>query len=206
MLFRVDFKSGFPVSSQVAAQIKAAAASGALRPGEALPAIGTLAEELRVGRNSVAKAYAEVEGLGIIELAPGGTYRLKENHRQLRKEVARAADASAAQEPGRQRKSLVPSLPGWLAFGACLALAGALSAAMVKAAVLRGESASIMVSLLLTALLLPLHPRMQRVIERQLFPKRHSLKSALDSLKAEAWTQPDLEAFLGKVIDAAEKI
>ena len=47
MLLRVDYKSGQPVYAQLVAQIKTGA--GALRPGEALPAIGPLAEELRVG-------------------------------------------------------------------------------------------------------------------------------------------------------------
>lgn len=77
MLFRVDFKSPKPVYLQVAEQIKEAAASGTLRPGEALPAIGGLAGELRVNRNAIAKAYAELEELGVIEMRPGGQYHLK---------------------------------------------------------------------------------------------------------------------------------
>ena len=77
MLHRVDFKSGRPVHLQVMDQIKGAAASGALRPGEALPSIGPLAEELRVNRNSVARAYSELERLGVIEMHPGRGYFLK---------------------------------------------------------------------------------------------------------------------------------
>ncbi len=70
-------------------QIKAAAASGALRPGEALPSIRPLAEELRVNRNTVAKAYSELESLGVIETLAGRGCFLKENHSALRKEVRR---------------------------------------------------------------------------------------------------------------------
>ena len=89
MILQVNFKSGMPVYLQIVDQIKAAAASGALRPGEALPSIRPLAEELRVNRNTVAKAYAELESLGVIETLPGKGCFLKENHSALRKEVRR---------------------------------------------------------------------------------------------------------------------
>jgi DNA-binding transcriptional MocR family regulator len=42
-----------------------------LAPGDPLPSIRPLAEELRVNRNTVAKAYAELESLGIIETIAG---------------------------------------------------------------------------------------------------------------------------------------
>ena len=89
MLLQLNFKSGKPVYLQVVDQIKAAAASGALRPGEALPSIRPLAEELRVNRNTIAKAYAELESLGVIEALPGKGCFLKENQSPLRKEVRR---------------------------------------------------------------------------------------------------------------------
>jgi len=78
-----------PIYLQVVDQIKAAAASGALRPGEVLPSIRPLAEELRVNRNTVAKAYSELESLGVIETLPGRGCFLKANHSALRKEVRR---------------------------------------------------------------------------------------------------------------------
>ena len=59
-------------------QIKAAAAGGALRPGEPLPSIRPLAQHLRVNRNTVAKAYAELESQGVIETIPGKGCFLKE--------------------------------------------------------------------------------------------------------------------------------
>ncbi|HTQ84923.1 MAG TPA: GntR family transcriptional regulator [Candidatus Solibacter sp.] len=87
MLIQVNFKSGKPVYLQMVDQIKAAAASGALQPGEALPSIRPLAEELRLNRNTVAKAYAELESQGVIETLPGKGCFLKENHSPLRKEI-----------------------------------------------------------------------------------------------------------------------
>ncbi len=89
MIFQINFKSGMPIYLQLADQIKAAAASGALRPGEALPSIRPLAEELRVNRNTVAKAYTELESLGVIKTLPGRGCFLNENHSALRKEVRR---------------------------------------------------------------------------------------------------------------------
>ena len=87
MLIQLNFKSGKPVYLQVVDQVKAAAASGALRAGEALPSIRPLAEQLRLNRNTVAKAYAELEGQGVIETIAGRGCFLKENHSPFRKEV-----------------------------------------------------------------------------------------------------------------------
>jgi GntR family transcriptional regulator len=89
MLLQINYKSGKPVYLQVVDQIKAAAASGVLKPGEALPCIRPLAEELRVNRNTIAKAYSELESLGVIETLPGKGCFLKENHSPLRKDVRR---------------------------------------------------------------------------------------------------------------------
>jgi len=71
MLLQIDFKSGKPVYLQLVDQVRYAAASGGLRTGEPLPTIRPLAEELRVNRNTVAKAYAELESQGVIETIPG---------------------------------------------------------------------------------------------------------------------------------------
>ena len=89
MKLQINFKSGMPVYLQIVDQIKAAAASGALKSGEALPSIRPAAEELRINRNTVAKAYAELESMGVIETVPGKGCFLKENHSPLRKEVRR---------------------------------------------------------------------------------------------------------------------
>jgi GntR family transcriptional regulator len=85
MLLQIDFKSGKPVYLQLVDQIRYAAASGGLRTGEPLPSIRPLAEELRVNRNTVAKAYAELENQGIIETVPGKGCFLKESNSLLTK-------------------------------------------------------------------------------------------------------------------------
>jgi GntR family transcriptional regulator len=79
MIFQIDFKSGKPVYLQLVDQIRYAAASGTLHSGEPLPSIRPLAEELRVNRNTIAKAYAELENQGVIETIPGKGCFLKKS-------------------------------------------------------------------------------------------------------------------------------
>jgi GntR family transcriptional regulator len=87
MIFQVDFKSGKPVYLQLVDQIRYAAASGVLRPGDLLPSIRPLAEELRVNRNTIAKAYTDLESQGVIETIPGKGCFLKENNSPFTKQV-----------------------------------------------------------------------------------------------------------------------
>jgi GntR family transcriptional regulator len=87
MRIHLNFKSGKPVYLQVVDQVKSAAASGAIRSGESLPSIRPLAEELRVNRNTVAKAYAELESQGVIETIAGKGCFLRTNHSPFKKAV-----------------------------------------------------------------------------------------------------------------------
>ncbi|HPY29699.1 MAG TPA: GntR family transcriptional regulator [Verrucomicrobiota bacterium] len=87
MLFHVDFKTGKPAYLQLVDQVRYAAASGGLRAGEALPSVRQLAEELRVNRNTVAKAYTELESQGIIETVPGKGCFLKDGNTPFTKAV-----------------------------------------------------------------------------------------------------------------------
>src|SRR5256885_17052278 len=91
-----------PVYLQVVDQLKSAAASGALRAGEPLPSIRPLAEQLRINRNTVAKAYSELEAEGVIETIAGKGCFLKESRspfsRQIRlQRLAGAIDAAIVQ-------------------------------------------------------------------------------------------------------------
>ncbi|MBY0497310.1 MAG: GntR family transcriptional regulator [Cyanobacteria bacterium] len=52
-------------------QVKHAIETGALRPGEQLPSLRPLAEELVINPNTVAKAYRELAHQGVIELRQG---------------------------------------------------------------------------------------------------------------------------------------
>ena len=87
MLFQIDFKSGTPVYLQLVDQIRYAAAAGSLKSGEPLPPIRALAEQLRVNRNTIAKAYAELEGQGVIQTIQGKGCFLSENNSPFKKQV-----------------------------------------------------------------------------------------------------------------------
>src|SRR5437879_322069 len=127
MLLKVDFKSGEPVYLQLISQVRLAAASGALRPGETLPSSGAAAEQLRISRNHVAKAYRELENLGIIEMVPGKGRCLKEQHRPSHKGVLRAQTARLARREAQRtfRQTLARSFPPVIATTLYLLLAGA---------------------------------------------------------------------------------
>jgi GntR family transcriptional regulator len=89
MRFQLSFKSGKAVYLQLVDQVRMAAASGALQPGDALPSIRPLAEDLRVNRNTVAKAYAELESQGVIETIAGKGCFVRAGSSPLRKDVRR---------------------------------------------------------------------------------------------------------------------
>ena len=71
MIFRPNAASGVPIYLQLMEQVKHAIETGALRPGDQLPGIRPLAEELVINPNTVAKAYRELEHDGVIELRHG---------------------------------------------------------------------------------------------------------------------------------------
>jgi GntR family transcriptional regulator len=71
MLLRPNPSSGVPIYLQLMEQVKHAIETGALRPGEQLPGIRPLAEELVINPNTVAKVYRELEHEGVIELRHG---------------------------------------------------------------------------------------------------------------------------------------
>ena len=95
MRFQINFKSGKPVYLQLVDQVKTAAASGVVQPGEPLPSIRLLAEELRVNRNTIAKAYAELEHQGVIETSAGKGSFISANNSPLKKDVRRKLLAQA---------------------------------------------------------------------------------------------------------------
>ena len=61
MLFRPNPASGVPIYLQLMEQVKHAVETGPLRPGEQLPGIRRLSEELVINPNTVAKVYRELE-------------------------------------------------------------------------------------------------------------------------------------------------
>jgi GntR family transcriptional regulator len=71
--FRIDVStgSGTPIYRQIVDQVRLAVATGTLSPGEALPSVRSLAEQLTINFNTVSKAYAELVREGILESLQG---------------------------------------------------------------------------------------------------------------------------------------
>jgi GntR family transcriptional regulator len=96
MLFRPNPSLGVPIYLQLMEQVKHAIETGALRPGDQLPGMRPLAEELVINPNTVAKAYRELEREGVIELRHGAGAFVSANAAPKKTESVRAAQAVVA--------------------------------------------------------------------------------------------------------------
>lgn len=67
----IDLADAKPAYRQLTDRVKAAVARGELRPGDKLPSIRDAAVTARVNRNTVAKAYLELEREGIVYTRQG---------------------------------------------------------------------------------------------------------------------------------------
>src|SRR5277367_2182119 len=69
--FRVEFKTGSPVSEQLVYAVKKAVISGLMRTGDKFPSVRTLSQELRINPNTAHKVIAALIGEGLLEVKPG---------------------------------------------------------------------------------------------------------------------------------------
>lgn len=69
--WHIEFHSGIPVYKQIIHQVQAAITAGRLKPGDQLPTIRALHEQLNVNPNTVAKAYRELQHLGHLSAEHG---------------------------------------------------------------------------------------------------------------------------------------
>src|SRR4030067_661899 len=75
LLLQIDFRSGLPIYTQLVNQVQAQVVGGIVKPGDQLPTVRALAEELRVNFNTVARAYRILDEARIISTQQGrGTY------------------------------------------------------------------------------------------------------------------------------------
>lgn len=75
IILHLDFRSGLPIYTQIVNQIQSHLASGALQVGDQLPTVRSLADDLGVNFNTVARAYRIMDKARIISTQQGrGTY------------------------------------------------------------------------------------------------------------------------------------
>lgn len=73
--FSLDVKSGVPFYKQIIFQVEMAIADGRLEKGAQLPTVRSLAVDLSINPNTVARAYAEMEIRNIVVTQQGsGTF------------------------------------------------------------------------------------------------------------------------------------
>ena len=106
-LVLIDPRDATPIYAQLERGLRAAIATGRLKPGDQLPTVRELAVELRINANTVARVYAELERAGAIETrrgvgsfvtaTPAQARSPREHERRLRAFVTRVlADAESA--------------------------------------------------------------------------------------------------------------
>jgi GntR family transcriptional regulator len=101
MQLQISTSDGVPIYQQIVNQVRYLIAAGRLKPGEELPPIRVLAEQLTVNPNTVARAYLELERAGAVTKRHGaGTYvseaRQALPQREKTKILARRVDALLA--------------------------------------------------------------------------------------------------------------
>ena len=75
MQIHISQSDGVPIYLQIVNQVKYLVASGRMAPGDELPPIRTLAEQLLINPNTVARAYRELELAGVVtKRRTAGTY------------------------------------------------------------------------------------------------------------------------------------
>ncbi len=98
MQIQISASDSVPIYHQIVSQVRYLIAAGRLQPGEELPPIRVLAEDLTVNPNTVARAYLELERAGIVTKRHGsGTYvseaRSTISERERTSILARRVDA-----------------------------------------------------------------------------------------------------------------
>ena len=69
--FQIELKAGVPVYEQIIYAVKKAIAFGRLVPGDRLPSVRNLSQELKINPNTAQKAMARLIQEKIIEVRPG---------------------------------------------------------------------------------------------------------------------------------------
>ena len=82
---RISTGTSTPIYRQIVHQFCHAMASGRQVPGDRLPSVRALAERLAINPNTVAKAYAELVGDGLIQSHQGKGYFVADRRRVFSK-------------------------------------------------------------------------------------------------------------------------
>lgn len=79
MIFSIDLNNPKPTYQQIVDQVRKAIATNVLKPGDQLPTIREAAIQARVNRNTISRAYLEMEHLGLLRSRQGSGCFVSEN-------------------------------------------------------------------------------------------------------------------------------
>src|SRR5262245_14931485 len=85
-MITVDPQSPVPINDQIKSGIRGLVARGLLKPGDSLPSIRALAEQLLVNPNTIARAYRELSFEGMLESRRGEGNYVSETARRTAKD------------------------------------------------------------------------------------------------------------------------
>ena len=95
---QLDFSSGLPAYLQIVRRLERHATSGRLRPGDQLPTVRGLADQLGLNFNTVARAYRLLQQAGVVSAQRGrGTYVIEKASASARGTRRQTLDALARQ-------------------------------------------------------------------------------------------------------------
>lgn len=70
-MVHLDYRDAKPIYSQIVENFRAQIAAGILQPGDKLPSVRELAQQMSINPNTIQRAYRELEAKGIIQTVPG---------------------------------------------------------------------------------------------------------------------------------------
>ncbi len=105
LLLDLNTSDGRPIYGQIVDRVKFAVAGGVLRAGELIPSVRELSKQLVVNPNTVARAYRDLQGEGLLEsvrgmglqVAEGAAERCRIHRREMVRERLRRAIEEARQ-------------------------------------------------------------------------------------------------------------
>lgn len=71
MFFSIEPNDGVAIYEQIVRQVKFAIAEGTLRPGQLLPSVRTLGQQLAINPNTIQRAYQQLQADGALESLRG---------------------------------------------------------------------------------------------------------------------------------------
>jgi GntR family transcriptional regulator len=103
----IDLRSDLPIYLQIIEQVKRQIADETLKPGDQLPTVRALAEELRVNFNTVARSYRMLDEAGVISTQQGrGTYIAEKPPPEISERLRRESLAALAVRYVREARRL----------------------------------------------------------------------------------------------------